>query len=124
MKKTIFSLSLVLLMLGSCAAKDKTLSSNVWDMGQVKSGTVQERTFAFKNEAKKTVTVSSIQTSCGCTGTQIKEKVLIPGHSTDITVRFDSKGYRSGPLEQFIYINTDDTDNPVIKYIVKIEVIG
>jgi hypothetical protein len=133
MKKTFFSVALALFMLGSCSGKDITVSRppgsltkvapDVWDLGQVKTGKVVTGVFAFKNDADKTITVSSIQTSCGCTGSTIKEKTLAPAASTEVTVRFDSKGYRPGPVEQFLYINTDNADNPVIKYIIRVKVI-
>jgi hypothetical protein len=121
-------------MLSGCYAQEQVKDSevrpaepkketNTWDLGEVKKGESITRAFVFKNDAAKTITVASIQTSCGCTGSEIKDKTLASGQTTDVTVKFDSKGYNAGGLEQFIYINTDDTENPVIKYTVKVAVV-
>ena len=94
----------------------------VWAFGQIKEGTVAKHTFIFKNDTQKTVTIKDVNTSCGCTASQVKNKVLAAGEQTDIDVSFNSKNY-SGSVEQFIFVNTDNIDKPVIKYVIKADVI-
>jgi hypothetical protein len=48
--------------------------------------------------------------------------VLPPKESTLLEVKFNSKGY-SGPTQQYIYVHTDNLDNPVLKFTIKAEVI-
>lgn len=92
-----------------------------WDFGKVKEGTLLRHTFIFKNESKKNLTIQNITTSCGCTVSETKKKILMPQESTAIDVSFNSKGY-SGITQQFIYLHTDNLDNPIIKFIIKADV--
>lgn len=102
--------------------KEEISDPNTWDFGQVKEGEVYKHTFIFQNESAKPLNIKSINTSCGCTASEAKKKNLLPGESTEIEVKFNSKGY-SGPIQQFVYVNTDDVDNPVIKLIIKADVV-
>jgi len=92
-----------------------------WDFGQVEQGEVLQHTFILKNESGKVLNIKGANTSCGCTVSKVEKNTLSPGESTAIEVQFNSKGY-SGPVQQFIYVNTDSLDNPVIKYTIKAEV--
>ncbi|MFH1075194.1 MAG: DUF1573 domain-containing protein, partial [Candidatus Firestonebacteria bacterium] len=86
----------------------------VWDFGTVTEGEVAEHLFVIKNDSSKTIRITGINTSCGCTVSKANKEILISGESAEITVTFKSKGY-SGPVQQHAYVNTDDPDNPVIK---------
>ncbi len=136
--KTI-SVMTVILLLGTCgcSAQEVSAPANVsakeekspaavepaWDIGKVISGETASGVFTFTNETGKAMTVTSLTTSCGCTGSEIKDKTLAPQQATSVTVRFKSKGYKPGPVKQFVYINTDDTEHPVFRYAVNIEVV-
>jgi len=96
---------------------------NTWDFGKIKKGSTEERQFIFKNETGRLLTVTGVNTSCGCTGSTIKDKTLLSGMSTEVDVKFNSKGYAVGPVTQYVYIAIDDPQNPVIKFTVKIQVV-
>jgi len=96
---------------------------NTWDFGKIKKGSTEERQFIFKNETGRLLTVTGVNTSCGCTGSTIKDKTLVSGMSTEVAVKFNSKGYAVGPVTQNVYIANDDPLTPVIKFTVKIEVV-
>ena len=49
-----------------------------WDFGRVKAGDVLKHEFIFKNDSKKTLTIKDVNTSCGCTVSEIKDKSLLP----------------------------------------------
>ncbi len=93
-----------------------------WDFGQVKQGELQKHNFILKNESQKTLNIKSVNTSCGCTVSEVQKNTLQPGEETSIGVTFNSKGY-SGAVQQFVYVNTDDPDNPIIKFTIKAEVV-
>lgn len=95
---------------------------NTWDFGRIEEGKVFKHTFIFTNQTEKTVNIQGVHTSCGCTASEAAKKTLRPGESTQIKVQFKSKGYK-GPVQQFVYVNTDDVDNPINKFIIKAEVI-
>lgn len=95
---------------------------NTWNFGQAEAGRVLKHNFVFKNESKQTLNIKDINTSCGCTVSKVKKKVLSAGESTLIEAKFNTKGYM-GQTQQFIYVHTDSLDNPIVRYIIKAEVI-
>jgi len=93
-----------------------------WDFGQVKQGEILKHDFVFKNESQKTLNIKEVTTSCGCTASAVKNKTLLPGEDTTIEVKFNSKGY-VGSVQQFVYVHTDSLDKPIVKYIIKANVV-
>lgn len=94
----------------------------VWDFGKVNEGEVLKHNFTIKNDTGRTLNITNVRTSCGCTTSQVKKKTLLPQESTDLEVSVNSKGY-SGEVTRSIYVETDNIDNPLIKYIIKVQVI-
>jgi len=92
-----------------------------WDFGKVKEGVILEHSFILKNESKVTLNIKDINTSCGCTVSKVQKKVLLPGEATLIEVNFNTKGY-SAKVQQFIYVHTDNLDNPILRFIIKAKV--
>jgi len=119
--KVIFLAFLFLWPIVGCYAQQPQ-DGFTWDFGKVRQGKVVVHEFTLKNETKKILKVNDLTTSCGCAASKIKEKTLAPGKSTFIEVKFNSKGY-SGPVQQYIYVNTDSLDNPVTKFIIKADVV-
>lgn len=93
-----------------------------WDFGRSSAGDVLKHAFTLKNESQKTLNIKNVTSSCGCATSQVTKTTLEPGESTDIEVKFNSKGY-FGPVQKYIYVNTDGLDNPVIKFIIKTDVV-
>jgi len=102
--------------------KNEAADSYLWDFGEVKQGEVLKHKFVLKNESKVTLNIKEVNTSCSCTASEIEKKNLLPGESTTIEVQFKTKGY-SGLVQQFIYVHTDNLENPIIKFTIKAEVI-
>lgn len=92
-----------------------------WDFGQVRQGEILQHTFILKNDSPETLKIKEVHTSCGCTLSEIKKKILSPGESTELEVKLNTKDY-SGSLQQYIYVHTDNLDNPILKFIIKAEV--
>jgi len=88
-----------------------------WDFDQVKEGEMVKHAFTLKNKSKNIMEITGVRTSCGCTASQVKKTRLGPGESTTLEVEFDSKGY-SGPIQQYVYVNTGSLDEPVIRFII------
>ena len=91
---------------------------HVWDFGAVKAGAVLEHAFVLTNDSAKDLVIKDTTTSCGCTVSEIKKKQLKPGESTTISIKLDTKGY-TGDVQQFVYVNTDSMDKPIIRFTVK-----
>jgi hypothetical protein len=96
--------------------------SIIWDFGKVKQGEIVQHDFVFKNESPKTLNIKEVNTSCGCTVSKVMKKTLLPGEDTVIEVKFNSKGYWSF-VQQFVYVHTDNLDKPLIRYIIKGDVV-
>jgi hypothetical protein len=126
----ILILFLLLLPLQGCYSQDAENSSleqkaadpYAWDFGRVKQGEITKHDFELKNESENTLNIKDVNTSCGCTVSKVEKKVLSPGESTVIEVQFNSKGY-SGPIQQFVYVNTDSLDKPILRFIIKANVV-
>lgn len=93
-----------------------------WDFGRVNEGETLEHDFILKNESQSILMIKDVNTSCGCTVSKVKEKAIAPGESTVIDVKFNSKGY-SGNTQQFVYVHTDSLKDPIIKLVIKAEVV-
>jgi len=94
---------------------------DVWDFGQVKEGLILKHDFLLKNKSQKALNITGTNTSCGCTVSKVEKNTLLPGEETLVEVKFNSVGY-SGPIEQYVYVNTDDAENPILKFTVKAQV--
>jgi len=117
--KSFFIFIILAVFLSICQAEDPY----AWDFGQVKQGEIAAHDFIFKNETGEELKIKDTNTSCGCAVSAVEKKTLLPGESTKISVKFNSKGY-SGAVQQFIYVNTDNLDNPVIRFIIKASVVA
>ena len=102
-------------------AENNIVDPNVWDFGKAKQGQILKHDFIFKNETKSVLNITGINTSCGCTASESDKKSLQPGESTTISVSFNSHGYL-GQVKQFVYVNTDNADFAVVRFIIKSEV--
>ncbi len=135
MKKTFFLILWLLFILVGCRAaiqpqnsvfreekaKEGAIDPYVWDFGKAKEGKVLKHNFIFKNEAKGNLKIEKLGSSCGCMVPQAKKKILAPQESAIIEVNFNTKGY-SGEVSQFVYVNTDNSLNPIIRLTVKARV--
>jgi hypothetical protein len=90
-----------------------------WDFGNIKKNQIVKHEFEIKNNLSRILKINDVTTSCGCTASEARKKVLAPGESTAITVEFNSKGYK-GATSQFVYVTTDDPQNPVYKFTFKV----
>jgi hypothetical protein len=136
----MFRISLLLLLLflsfpqAGCYAQDSRKASEnpritaessdpySYDFGRVKQGEVVKHIFVFKNESPKRLNIKDINTSCGCTVSKVEKKNLSAGEATLMEVKFNTKGY-SGQIQQYIYVHTDSLDNPLLRFIIKAEII-
>jgi hypothetical protein len=128
MAAVFFGLGVILLS-GCVAAKQRLLPDlsmqeapeRVWNFGRVEEGKVLKHAFVLKNNSDKILNIGEVHTSCGCTVSRVSKNSLLPHEEANIEVSFKTQGY-SGAVQQFIYVNTDDPENSVIRFIIKAEV--
>lgn len=121
MRKGVILFLLSFFLIAPIYGQEKESGQQEWDFGKVKQGEILKHDFIFKNQAKDTLNITGINTSCGCTASQADKRFLRPGEETAIKVSFNSHGYL-GPVKQFVYVNTDSADMAIIKFVIKAEV--
>ena len=68
---------------------DKTLH----DFGEIQNGTAVETVFSYTNSGRSPLVVTDIKSTCGCTVPQGWSKdPLMPGESSQFSVKFNGKG--------------------------------
>lgn len=68
--------------------------------------------YTVTNNGDKTLRISRVKTSCGCTGSVIDRKILEPGQSTEIRATFN-KGKRRGKNHSKLYVYLDSEPDAV-----------
>ncbi len=89
-----------------------------WDFGRVKKDQVLKHTFLLGNGSRKTITIKNVNTTCGCAASKVDKTALAPGETTNLEVQLKTKGYK-GEVKQYVYVHTDNLDNPVLRFIIK-----
>ncbi|MDD5347732.1 MAG: DUF1573 domain-containing protein [Candidatus Omnitrophica bacterium] len=102
----------------AAAVTGRQIDAFTWDFGIIPKDTVVGHMFRLDNGTARTLTIKNVTTSCGCTASKAKNNRLAPGESTAIEVTFNSKGYKQ-ETTQFVYVTTDDPENPLIKFTIK-----
>lgn len=104
------------------APADKAQDPYSWDFGRVQGAPVSHE-FALVNNGTAALTITGNTNSCECTESQVSRKVIPQGESATVNVTFKPAGY-AGPVDQFVYVTTDDPDNPVYRFSIKADVAG
>ncbi|MDF1665133.1 MAG: DUF1573 domain-containing protein [Planctomycetota bacterium] len=84
-----------------------------FNFGAVLQGQSVERVFKFQNKGHKTLIITRVKSSCGCTFPALNSRVYKPGQHGEIKVTFDSKS-RVGPQNKIITIESNDPKQPRI----------
>ena len=102
MKILSFSLAFFFSIL-SCFAQDSpkvdapiTFESKVIDYGTIDYNSNGERKFIFTNNGTEAIEIERAKGSCGCTVPTITKKIIEPGDTGEISVKYDTK--RVGPF--------------------------
>jgi hypothetical protein len=67
-------------------------SEEIHNFGPLMAGEVVSFTFIFKNGGTKALTITSVDSGCGCTEVNIPNKTIEPGQEGQIEVVYDSAG--------------------------------
>jgi len=67
-------------------------SEEIHNFGSLKAGELVSFTFVFKNEGTKTLTITEVDSGCGCTEVIISDKTVDPGQEGQIEVIYNSAG--------------------------------
>ncbi len=99
-----------------------SLESTVVDYGEIGKGSDPLRSVAFTNTGSAPLIIKHAKGSCGCTVPDWPKEPILPGETSEISVRYDTK--RVGPIRKTVRITTNEGDQPhilQIKGLVKAE---
>jgi len=118
MKKLIFSLAIVLGLSTMAVAQNQvvsgpaiTIDKEVHDYGTIQFGGNGVCEFKVTNTGTEPLILSKCKGSCGCTVPTCEPNPILPGESTSISVKYDTK--RSGPINKSVTINSNAVNEPV-----------
>jgi hypothetical protein len=77
------------------------------DFGKVKQNLKLVKEFEIKNVGSEDLVIGRISTSCGCTAALTSEKVVKPGKSTKLEVKFETRRYK-GTVQRSVSIASND----------------
>lgn len=89
-----------------------TFKTLVIDRPNIAYGADETFSFEFKNTGNVPVTISNVQTSCGCTTASKPEQPVAPGKSSVISVKYDTK--RVGEFTKTITVTTNVQPEPIV----------
>jgi hypothetical protein len=92
-----------------------TLESDVVDYGTIEQGSEPLRVVKFTNTGTEPLIISGAKGSCGCTVPNWPKEPVMPGETSQIEVRYDTK--RPGPINKTITVTSND---PAGKHIIKV----
>ncbi|MFA5231970.1 MAG: DUF1573 domain-containing protein [Candidatus Omnitrophota bacterium] len=122
MRKILFFVLCSLFIFSIGLAQLEKADPNTWDFGKIRvAGGIVKHVFSLKNDSNDNLNISGTHASCGCTVSEIDKKVILPGESALLEVKFNPKGY-FGKITQFVYVNTDSKTTPVYKFTIKADV--
>jgi hypothetical protein len=118
MKKVILSLALAFGMTGLVIAQNQvvtgpsiTIDKDVHDYGDVPYGGDGTCQFKVTNTGTEPLIISNCKGSCGCTVPKCDSNPILPGESSIITVKYDTK--RPGPINKSVTVNSNAVNEPV-----------
>ena len=86
-------------------------------LGELEEGKVYERSFLIENAGESPLEVKVVKVGCGCT-TILSPKAKIQlsvRQSLEVKFTFNTEGMDEGENEKYIYVESDDPQEPVIK---------
>jgi hypothetical protein len=78
--------------------------------------------FRFKNTGSGLLEIGKIKSTCGCTVPTLAKKQYQPGEDGVIKIKYSGQS-RPGSVAKSIYVNTNDTENPKVKLMIKAKVV-
>lgn len=93
-----------------------SLESDVVDYGTIDQGSEPLRIAKFKNTGTEPLIITGAKGSCGCTVPNWPKDPIMPGETSQIEIRYDTK--RVGPINKTVTVTTNDA---VGKYTISVK---
>lgn len=82
------------------------------EIGEIVQGTPKVVTFEFKNSSKKSVLISNVTGTCGCTATDFTKTPIEPGKTGKITATYNAANL--GQFSKTVSVTTSAEQQPKI----------
>lgn len=84
-------------------------SEEIHNFGSLKAGEIVSFTYVFRNEGTKTLTITGVDSGCGCTEVKIENKNIEPGQEGRIEVIYNSAGEVGRQLKTITLFSNAET---------------
>lgn len=117
MKKALLSLAFVVGLISFASAQTQvvsgpsiTIDKEVHDYGTIPFGGNGQCEFKVTNTGTEPLILSKCKGSCGCTVPTCEPNPIMPGQSSNITVKYDTK--RAGVINKSVTITSNAINEP------------
>lgn len=86
------------------------LDKDSHDYGTIEQGANGVCTFKITNSGNDALIISLCKPSCGCTTPDCPKEPILPGHTVEITVKYDTN--RVGPINKTVTISSNASNEP------------
>ena len=86
-----------------------TFESTTVEYGEIAKGSDPLRVVVFTNTGTEPLVINNARGSCGCTVPNWPKEPIMPGQSSQIEIRYDTK--RVGPINKTVKIKTNEGDD-------------
>lgn len=93
-----------------------TLESDIVDYGTIDQGSEPLRVATFTNTGTEPLIISGAKGSCGCTVPNWPKEPIMPGETSQIEIRYDTK--RVGAINKTVTVSSND---PVGKHVIRVQ---
>jgi hypothetical protein len=105
--KTLLALAFAIAL--NVCAQTLTLNEETFDFGDINDLTAVTKTVTFKNSGDKTLEISGVKASCGCTTGKLVKKTYEPGEEGSVDITFNPKG-KSGKQTKSVRFTSNDPE--------------
>jgi hypothetical protein len=81
-----------------------------WDFGRSLQNRTLSKQFVVRNVGEKDLEIDRVSTTCGCTVASGYAKLLKPGETTTLEVRFSTQRF-AGKVERKVLIRSNDEES-------------
>ena len=92
------------------------------DFGEVTPSSKNVYGFKFSNIGDKTLNITRVTKTCGCTPFTLEKKTYAPGETGELKVRYNA-GSKAGMVTRHLYVYTNDKDDDKVGLTLKAEII-
>lgn len=87
-----------------------TVNKDVHDYGEIEKNGEPYCEFVITNDGNEPLIISNAKGSCGCTVPEWSKEPILPGESTIMKVKYDTK--RVGPINKSVTVSTNAVNSP------------